>query len=479
MNQLTEWNDGTNSSTYGYDHAGNRISQTKGGLTDTYLYDYDNRLVQLTKAIPGTGIETGIHEYAYDYRTRRVLRDESDASGVATKLVFSGGTSVQEYEIGGATTPVAEYIRGSDYGGGVGGLLYSLRGGTPSFTHYNGRGDVVAKTSASGSLTYRASYEAFGKRTVEQGSTADRQKANTKDEDPSGLLNEGFRYRCLETGVFITRDPLGFVDGPNLYTYVNQNPWSKFDPEGLFKTPPGWETEVVAGSGVLLRIAAALPKAGPAGVAAGGGALIGGGAGLAYDHFGHKVGIGPTAMAESMMPQLSGKDTPTPEPQQGQITFQDGSEEDAAAVARFNTERQTDPSGARARLRQHQSNKQSGAGPEETAQTRANLNSNGATSNFGVYEIMVNGKLYKVGKADMDRVTQSSGLPTRLHQQLRKLEEQYGVGKVQGQIVDPLGQVTTADAKAAETARLQKVYEETQEVPEGNRKSFKPKPPNP
>ena len=41
------------------------------------------------------------------------------------------------------------------------------------------------------------------------------------------------RYRDLETGAFITRDPLGFVDGPNVYAYVNQNPWTKFDPKGL------------------------------------------------------------------------------------------------------------------------------------------------------------------------------------------------------------------------------------------------------
>ena len=33
--------------------------------------------------------------------------------------------------------------------------------------------------------------------------------------------------------VFINRDPAGFVDGPNLYTYVKQNPWTGFDPEGL------------------------------------------------------------------------------------------------------------------------------------------------------------------------------------------------------------------------------------------------------
>jgi len=47
------------------------------------------------------------------------------------------------------------------------------------------------------------------------------------------LLDEGFRYRDLETGSFITKDPAGFVDGPNLYTYVRQNPWTSFDPEGL------------------------------------------------------------------------------------------------------------------------------------------------------------------------------------------------------------------------------------------------------
>ncbi|MGB0416275.1 MAG: RHS repeat-associated core domain-containing protein [Coraliomargarita sp.] len=41
------------------------------------------------------------------------------------------------------------------------------------------------------------------------------------------------RYRDTETGTFLTPDPLGFVDGPNRYAYVTQNPWTKFDPTGL------------------------------------------------------------------------------------------------------------------------------------------------------------------------------------------------------------------------------------------------------
>lgn len=118
-------------------------------------------------------------------------------------------------------------------GGGIGGLLHSLRDGAPKYNLGNGRGDIVAQTDQAGALTWTASYEAFGKRPVETGTNADRQRANTKEEDPTGLLWEHFRYRDLETGVWLSRDPAGFVDGPNLYAYVRQNPWSKFDPLGL------------------------------------------------------------------------------------------------------------------------------------------------------------------------------------------------------------------------------------------------------
>ena len=131
------------------------------------------------------------------------------------------------------TVPTVEYIRGSDLGGGIGGILYTLRGGQPNFTWYNNRGDVVAKTGSDGNLTYQAAYEAFGSRTQEEGETEDRQRANTREETAWGGLYENMRWRDLETGTYLTRDPAGFVDGPNLYTYVRQNPWSGIDPDGL------------------------------------------------------------------------------------------------------------------------------------------------------------------------------------------------------------------------------------------------------
>jgi RHS repeat-associated protein len=241
-NQLTSWTEYNGSgvlqrsATLTYDAAGNRITQSitpAGGSSQltTYAWDYDNRLTSVT--LPGSLT----HTYGYDYRTRRITRSEPGENPVV--MTFSGGLSVAEYEVTDpllgtlGALPEVEYQRGPDMGGGVGGLLYSLRSGTAKFNLSNGRGDVVAQSDASGTLTWTASYEAYGKRPVETGSNVDRQRGNTKEEDPTGLLNEGFRYRDLETGTWLSRDPAGFVDGPNLYAYVTQNPWTAFDPEGL------------------------------------------------------------------------------------------------------------------------------------------------------------------------------------------------------------------------------------------------------
>jgi RHS repeat-associated protein len=155
------------------------------------------------------------------------------------QLAASGAVTVKEQPVVAAVagSVAVEYVRGSDMGGGVGGLLYSKRwvngAWVRSYDLANGRGDVTTQTNQAGAVTWQASYEAFGMRTAEAGTNLDPQRGNTKDEDPTGLSNQGHRYLDLETGVWLSRDPAGFVDGPNLYTYVRQNPWTKFDPNGL------------------------------------------------------------------------------------------------------------------------------------------------------------------------------------------------------------------------------------------------------
>lgn len=234
-----------------YDENGNRTLLAVISLMELipntiYQWNAENRL----RSCYQVGVNPQFREYSYDHRCRRIMTEERLGSepSVFTQISFSGGLSVAEWESTGTTPvvtepPTVEYTRGPDMGGGVGGLLYSARGGAagPSaavlkYNLSNGRGDIIAQSDSLGALTWTASYEAYGKRTKETGTNQDKQRANSKDEDKVfGLLNEGFRYRDLDTGVWLSRDPAGFVDGPNLYAYVKQNPWTAFDPDGLFE----------------------------------------------------------------------------------------------------------------------------------------------------------------------------------------------------------------------------------------------------
>jgi len=237
-----------------YDNAGNRLTLVNATANLTYNYDVTNRLESMddhnaTWSNPGT---TPAYIFDYDYRSRRLGREGAAnvggyASYTPSRELYDGGAAVRAYTVSGSPVLNAEYIRGSDWGGGVGGILYNLSGSTPSYYHYDGRGDVVALTSNTGTVNYQAAYDSYGthsasgsKGTQESGTNYDLFRANTKEEYPSGLLNEGQRYRDLATDVFLTRDPAGMIDGPNEYSYVRQNPWTGFDPEGLQTEPmPG------------------------------------------------------------------------------------------------------------------------------------------------------------------------------------------------------------------------------------------------
>jgi RHS repeat-associated protein len=56
--------------------------------------------------------------------------------------------------------------------------------------------------------------------------------ASKEAHDPSGLVNFGRRFYSPHLQRWINRDPLGPVNGPNLFAYVGNNPVNAVDPWG-------------------------------------------------------------------------------------------------------------------------------------------------------------------------------------------------------------------------------------------------------
>ncbi len=231
LHTLTETpgNGPSTTTAYSYSANGNRETRTIGTDTDYYTYDSFDRLAgyALNTASPS---ENGEWTYRYDPVSRRISRSAVGQPASTRHFAFSGSSAAHEWEGSDMT---------SHTGGGVGGRLHTRHpSGSYSHPFHNNRGDVMAEFSAAGNLISHTSRDADGLTLDTYGTATGPYGPNGKWQEPGGLANDGFRHRDLHTATFLTRDPAGFIDGPNTYNYVGHNPWSAFDPHGLASTIP-------------------------------------------------------------------------------------------------------------------------------------------------------------------------------------------------------------------------------------------------
>ena len=103
-------------------------------------------------------------------------------------------------------------------------------------------GSIVSITDSAGDVVESYKYSSFGEVTIfdnenneVDGSTIDNPYTYTAREFDSetDLYYYRARYFDASLGIFISKDPIGFIDGPNRYSYVNNNPRNYIDPYGL------------------------------------------------------------------------------------------------------------------------------------------------------------------------------------------------------------------------------------------------------
>src|SRR5262249_6842972 len=137
---------------------------------------------------------------------------------------------LEEYTPGGVIQ--VSYVYGND-------LISQDRGGAKSFYHVDGLGSTRALTNASGVVTDRYVYDAFGRSIGQLGSTGNVYLfAGEKRDFNLGLDYLRARYLNVGTGRFMSRDAFpGSLDIPitiHRYLYANGNPALFNDPTGQF-----------------------------------------------------------------------------------------------------------------------------------------------------------------------------------------------------------------------------------------------------
>lgn len=219
VNQLTK---GANDS-YAYDAKGRRTNDSK----TQYTYDRFDRLI---------AVEQGDSRWSYTY----------DAFNRKMSRTFEGKTTLylyDEHEEIGSYNSEKECIDLKVLSAGQGSIPIAIELGKERYSPLiSSQGHIVGLVEQEeGNLADLSLLTLFGKDLSEKPLSPWRFCGKRHEDKTLELIDFGYRFYHPETRQWLTRDPLGESDGPNLYAYVKNNPGCHVDRFGLFSFSGAWD----------------------------------------------------------------------------------------------------------------------------------------------------------------------------------------------------------------------------------------------
>ncbi|MBL7649170.1 MAG: hypothetical protein JNK74_23580 [Candidatus Hydrogenedentes bacterium] len=242
--------------TFTYNNANEQITHAKNGVTTTMTYDDWGRLATR---------DDGTHEATYAYRYGSKLYSvASDFPGEGNVTYETGGDGKRRSRVTGVEEAWYNYTVGfdvlsteGDADGSTGALTMTNVVVAPTAKVSATLGDLAGTTPASGNARWYVTdhlgstrsawnvskdsigtyeFDPYGGQYARKGSTlASLAGAYTGKpwDEMSRLFHFPYRDYSPDMARWTIRDPLGMVDGPNLYGYVNYNPMRFRDLLGL------------------------------------------------------------------------------------------------------------------------------------------------------------------------------------------------------------------------------------------------------
>src|SRR5262249_31215190 len=104
------------------------------------------------------------------------------------------------------------------------------------------QGETRATVNSAGTVLGTLSYDAYGNVVSSSGAIGTLMRYGGQwgyYTGMGGLMLCGLRWYDPQQARWLSRDPIGYVGGPNLYEYCDSNPISGIDPLGLQGIPAG------------------------------------------------------------------------------------------------------------------------------------------------------------------------------------------------------------------------------------------------
>ncbi len=220
-----------NSSSFSYDADGNQVRT----LIATNTFDALNRILRFQDS-------SGYSIFQYDGAGRLREVREYTSGGVLWSFVRYAWQGWMPFaELDSLNRPIRFFVWGPDRSGtiggagGIGGILAAWHtNGVSYYYRGDGLGNVTEVAQTNGALVRSLSYAPFGRITTNSGTYSQLFAYQTKlFHVRSGFVYFGHRWLELNTGRWLSRDPLGEGESINLYSFCLADPINNFDPDGL------------------------------------------------------------------------------------------------------------------------------------------------------------------------------------------------------------------------------------------------------
>jgi RHS repeat-associated protein len=213
------FNENNQRSQAGFVYDGNGNPTTYRNST-ALTFDPEDRMTAYGSALTGVGYRgDGLRAYKGPSQSR-------------TYYLCAGGVPVCEltYDAQTVTVSATDTL-------GVTGLLSRRQAGTDYFYTFDPQGSVVQVLNSNGTVVATVAYDAYGSPLA--GSPTNPTpygyggQAGYYTDPATGLILATNRYYDPVEGRWLTRDPIGYAGGMNLYGYCGGNPVNGADPLGL------------------------------------------------------------------------------------------------------------------------------------------------------------------------------------------------------------------------------------------------------